>query len=358
MLRAFDLTLRQLQYAVAVADSGRFRLAAEACHVSQPALSTQLAQLERALGARLFERDRRRVLVTPAGEALLARARAVLAAAADLVESAQRLGDPLSGRLRIGVIPTVAPYVLPEVAPALRRAFPRLELLWREDRTARVVEDLAVGALDAGLLALEAELGDLEQAPVARDPFLLAAPSGHPLTRRARVRLPDLDGARVLLLEDGHCLRAQALALCARTRVEEADFRATSLATLTQMVVGGAGVTLLPSLAARVENRSGALALRPFEAPAPGRTLALVWRRGAPQAEALRAIARVVKEAWPRPDATRGRAVGGRPRAAPPRAAKPRGRGGPPARRRPRAARRSGARRRSRRAAARSRAGR
>ena len=299
-MRALDLTLRQLQYAVAVSEAGRFGAAAERCHVSQPALSAQLAHLESVLGTPIFERNRRRVLTTPAGAEILARARAVLAATDDLMAASARLADPLAGTLRVGVIPTVAPYALPEVVPALRLRFPHLQLLWREDRTAEIVRALDAGALDAGLLALEAEIGDVEHAVVAKDPFLLAAPRGHPLARARRLLLEDLAGARVLLLDDGHCLRDQALALCARGEAREADFRATSLSTLTQMVVGGAGVTLLPALAVAVENRIGELVLRRFEEPSPGRTIALVWRRRSPQAAALRELARVLREAWPR----------------------------------------------------------
>lgn len=298
-MRAHDLSLRQLQYAVAVADTGRFRRAAERCHVSQPALSAQLAQLESTLGAQIFERDRRGVRTTAAGEEILTRARQLLAGVDDLLASAARFADPLAGRLRIGVIPTVAPYALPEVVPALRARFPRLQLLWREDRTVDVIRGLEHGNLDAGLVALEAEIGDLDHAEVATDPFLLAVPPGHALARKRRPRAEDLDAENVLLLDDGHCLRHQVLAICGRADSQEADFRATSLSTLTQMVVGGAGVTLLPALAAAVENRSGSLVLRRFEKPEPCRTLALVWRRRTPHAAALRELAAALRGAWP-----------------------------------------------------------
>jgi LysR family transcriptional regulator, hydrogen peroxide-inducible genes activator len=175
-LSLWPFTLRQLQYVVAVAETLSFRAAAERCHVAQPSLSAQLAQLEKALGVRLFERDRRRVLLTAAGRVLVERARAVLRETGDLVEAAIRAGDPLNGRLQIGVIPTISPYLLPTAAPALRRAHPRLTVVWREEKTADLLRDLQAGALDAALLALEADIGDVERAVIARDPFVLATP--------------------------------------------------------------------------------------------------------------------------------------------------------------------------------------
>src|SRR5678816_1300713 len=239
-------SLRQLQYAVAVADARSFRRAAEQCGVSQPSLSAQLAQLEGALGVRLFERDRRRVLLTPAGEELIERARRVLGDADDLVDAARRLGDPLAGTLSIGVIPTISPYLLPAAAPAIRRAHPRLTVRWLEDKTESLARDLHAGRLDAALLALEADLGGpLQREVIGRDPFVLAAPRKH--ARPAN--LGELRGAHLLLLDDGHCLRDQALAVCAGARTEELAFRATSLPTLAQMVSAGAGITLLPSMA-------------------------------------------------------------------------------------------------------------
>lgn len=290
----YPVSLRQLQYALAVAEARSFRRAAEACRVSQPSLSAQLAEAERALGVRLFERDRRRVLVTAAGEALVARARAVLVAADDLLEAARRSADPLAGVLRLGVIPTVGPYLLPRAARALRRALPRLQLLWQEERTAALVRRVEAGELDGAILAHEADLGDLVQAELGRDPFVLAVPPGHPLARgEGPVKLGALDGERVLLLDDGHCLRDQALAVCARAGAEELGFRATSLHTLVQMVAGGAGVTLLPRIAQGEAPRAG-LRARPLAAPAPGRTLVLAWRRGAAAEPALRAAAEVL----------------------------------------------------------------
>jgi len=290
-------TLRQLQYVLAVADTRSFRQAASLCGVSQPSLSAQVAQLERALGVALFERTRRRVLATRAGEELLARARAVLREADDLAQAAARLADPFASALRIGVIPTISPYLLPEIAPVLRAEHARLRVVWTEDKTPILVERLHAGDLDAALVALEADLGDVEHEIIGRDPFVLAAPLGHRLGVRTGPATPrELAGTSVLLLDDGHCFREQALAWCSRAHAEELDYRATSLPTLTQMVADGAGVTLLPMLAVATETRRAPLRIRPFAAPAPGRTLALVWRRGAPVAPALRAVAATIRK--------------------------------------------------------------
>lgn len=291
-------TLRQLQYIVAVADSLSFRRAAEACHVSQPALSAQLAQVEDALGVQLFERDKRHVLLTPAGHTLVERARRLLVDADALVDAARRAADPLTGTLRIGVIPTVSPYLLPLLATALRAGFPRLQVIWTEEKTPVLVERLGAGAIDAALLALEAELGDVESAPVLRDPFVLATPATHALALGAEpVREGELAGADVLLLDDGHCFRTQALAFCNQAHLRELAFRATSLTTLVQMVAGGAGVTLLPRMAVATETRRAGLGLRPLAEPAPFRTIALVWRPRSALRAALEQVALAMTQA-------------------------------------------------------------
>jgi len=298
-LAALPVTLRQLQYAVAVADARSFRRAAEACHVAQPSLSAQIAELESALGVRLFERDRRRVLLTPAGEALVERARRVLLDVGDMLQAARGHSDPLAGTLRIGVIPTVGPYLLPEIDPALRAAFPRLQLVWVEDKTESLVQQVQRGQLDAALLALEADLGDLEHAAIGRDHFLLAAAAEHPLAHaRGAVRLRDLRGQHVLLLEEGHCLRDQTLDLCTTAGADELGFRATSLSTLPQMAAAGSAVTLLPEIALDLENRRGAFTIRPFEEPAPYRTIVLAWRRRSSLHDAVQALATAAREAF------------------------------------------------------------
>ena len=293
-------SIRQLQYAVAVADALSFRKAAERCHVSQPSLSAQLAQLEDALGVRLFERDRRRVLVTAAGRELLERARRVLVEADDLLEAAKRAGDPLSGTLRIGVIPTISPYLLPGLTPRLRSRYPRLTVFWVEDKTETLARSLDAGKLDAAILALEAEIGDVAHEVIARDDFVLATPPGHALGAKSSPAKPaELHDADVLLLDDGHCFREQALAVCKDAKARELEFRATSLSTLVQMVAGGAGVTLLPELSVPTENRRAELGVRPFASPAPHRTIALVWRKRSPLEPALREVAATIRKAYP-----------------------------------------------------------
>lgn len=294
-------SLRQLQYAVAVADLLSFRKAAELCHVSQPSLSAQVAQLERALEVKLFERDRRRVLVTLPGRSFLDRARVILRETEDLIEFAKSAGDPLSGSLRVGVIPTISPYLLPRLVPALRREYPRLHLQWSEGKTRTLVQELESGALDAALLALEADLHDLEREPIARDPFVLVASARDPLgAKRTPARLEELRQGSVLVLDDTHCLGDQTAAFCAGGNLRVHEFRGTSITTVAQMVAGGAGITLLPALAVPNETRSESLRVRPFAKPAPGRTIGLVWRKRSPFADAFRALAATIRRAYPK----------------------------------------------------------
>ena len=299
MPRPSDLTFRQLEYLVALADTLGFHRAAERAHVSQPALSAQIQQAEAVLGVRLFERNQRRVLLTPAGELVVARARRVLREAEDLLAAARLLSDPFRGNWRLGLIPTVAPYLLPEILPGVHRAHPDLRLLLREERTPVLVRELLAGGLEAAILAEVPDLGTLSRAPLAEDPFLLAAPLGHPLARKRRIALRDLEQAPLLLLEDGHCLRGQALAICAKAGAREADFRASSLPTLMQMVAAGMGLTLLPALCAPMERTRASLVLRPFAPPVPGRQLVLAWRGGSPLAGAMATFAGELRALWP-----------------------------------------------------------
>lgn len=294
-------TLRQLQYVVAVAEELSFRGAAARCNVSQPSLSGQLAQLESALGMRLFDRTHKRVLVTQAGHPLVERAKAVLREADEMVAAAKRASDPMAGTLRLGIIPTISPYLLPFVAPRIRARLPRLRVAWLEDKTDAVMTRLASGQLEGAVVALEANVHGVVECIIATDPFFVVTLPDHPLARgKAAVSEAELRGEELLLLDDGHCFRDQALEACSHARIREGEFRATSLTTLVQMVSGGAGITLIPALAVKAEARRARLHVRPLRAPAARRTIALVWRKGASAEPALRRVAETLREAYPR----------------------------------------------------------
>ncbi len=288
-----NLNLRQMEYLVALAEKLNFREAAEACYVTQPALSTQIQGLERSLGLRLFDRDRRSVRLTSAGREILSRAHEVLRCVADLEDQAHALQAPLSGELRLGVIPTVAPYVLPEAVVSLRTRYPHLKLLLHEDQTDRLIDDLHHAKLDLLLFALEVELGDLHTLPLYRDPFVLAVPARHPLSKLDLIRTRDLADQELLLLEDGHCLRDHALEVCHLSEAHEVhDFRATSLNTLVSMIAAGTGITLLPtiSLPTELRGRRGIIT-RPLTKNAPKRTIGFAWRKQSSRAPEFRLLA-------------------------------------------------------------------
>ncbi len=279
------ITLRQLEYLTTLAELRSFHRAAEACHVSQPALSTQIRKLENQLGVDLFERNQRMVMVTSAGEEMVRRAHSLLNGTNDLVEAARSLSLPMSGTLRLGVIPTIAPYFLPRVLPQLHDMYPDLRLLLYEEKTDVLVRLLNEGKLDLALLALGVELGDLETVALFDDPFVLAVPEHHRLGSKKMVREADLFDEEVLLLEDGHCLRDQVWPVCEQGGASElGDFRASSLITLTQMVSSGVGITLLPEMSIEVEaGRSEGIRLCRFKRPEPFRSIGLAWRRSAPR---------------------------------------------------------------------------
>lgn len=275
------MNLRDLRYLVALADHRHFGRAAAACFVSQPTLSTQIRKLEDELGVALVERSPRKVMLTPAGREAAARARRIIDEVEQMKQAARREQDPASGTIRLGVFPTLGPYLLPHAVPRLRAAFPQLELLLVEEKSDILHERLRDGRLDAALLALPLHDDQLHCQPLFEEAFVLAAPRAHPLAARTRLRLSDLDQARLLLLEDGHCLREQALDVCQLSGAHErSEFRATSLETLRQMVAANVGLTLLPALAVQPPvAASPDIRLVPFEAPAPHRQIALVWRR-------------------------------------------------------------------------------
>lgn len=278
-------TLRQLAYLVEVSERLNFRVAAEAQFVTQSTLSAGIKELETLLGVQLVERDRRHVRLTTVGEEVAARAREVLAAATDLAEAARSTARPLSGPLRLGAIPTIAPYLLPGVLPALRRAYRELKLYLREDLTERLLERLRAGSLDVALIALPFETGDLYVRELFRDEFSFVAREGDPAVRAKAVALRRIDTGDMLLLEEGHCLRDHAIAACGpRQGAWQPRVEATSLTTLIQMVEGGLGVTLLPRITLDAGLLKGTgLVARPFSSPAPSRTLALVARRTSPR---------------------------------------------------------------------------
>jgi LysR family hydrogen peroxide-inducible transcriptional activator len=238
--------------------------------------------------------------VTVAGARVIDRARAVLLASRDLADTAQQHRNPLHGTVRIGVIPTVCPYLLPDVTPSLNRSLPGLQIVWSEDKTRTLMREVAEGGLDAAILALDADVAAMEHVVIGQDDFVLAGAKDNALVQARRPVSPRvLDGQTLLLLEDGHCFRDQALALCGGAGAREGDLRATGLSTLVQMVAARGGATLLPSLALAVENRRGQLRVRPFVAPAPSRTLVLAWRKGAARRHALEAVGAQLRTAAP-----------------------------------------------------------
>jgi LysR family transcriptional regulator, hydrogen peroxide-inducible genes activator len=294
------MTLRELRYLIAVADHRHFGRAAEACRVSQPTLSTQLKKLEDYLGVTLFERTNKALHVTPIGKEIVARARKVVAEADALVESARETDGPLCGPLHLGIIPTLSPYLLPWLLPALKRGYPRLRPIVHEDLTDHLLARLKIHKLDAALLALPIDDADLESVPLFDEPFFFAAPKGHPLVKSKTVRVTDLKTQRLLLLTDGHCLRDQALAICAPSEITEkddTDFRATSLETIRGMVAAGMGCTLLPALAV-AGAMSRDIEVRPLAARA-SRRIGLVLRRSYPKAGELELFGQFIRDNLP-----------------------------------------------------------
>lgn len=275
------MNLRAFQYLVTLADVRHFSKAAERCHVSQPTLSTQIRKLEEELDVQLVERSPRRVMLTEVGKEVVERARAMLAEADSIKAIARRSKDPHSGTLRVGIFPTLAPYFLPHVVPEVRRRFPRLTLRLYEEKTEDVLSMLHQGRLDAGLLALPVDDEQLTARVLFEEPFVLAVPGAHPLVEKDSITLEDLEEQELLLLEDGHCLRDQALEVCQLSGAhEQLDFHATSMETLRQMVAAGTGITLMPVMAVKPPvAHTDNLVTRPFRDPAPKRTIALVWRK-------------------------------------------------------------------------------
>lgn len=291
-------TLRQLEYVVAVADTGQFVEAAKQCAVSQPALSKQVREVEDMLGVELFERVRPRVLVTPAGAEIVARARRLLTQARELVGAAHAFAGSPRGTIRLGVIPTVAPYGLPGLLAKLRQLFPDVSFAIQELQTDVLLDELRGGAIDLGLLARPFDQQGLAGPDLIVEPFVLLAPSGHPLSTPQIIDLPDIEGQSLILMEDGHCLRDQAIEVCARAGAPPAtSVTAASVSTLVRMVESGLGATLLPASALAAEVHAGqGLVVRSFAGAPPGRTLTLQWRQTSPNAEWFGEIGEVLRE--------------------------------------------------------------
>ena len=299
------ITLRQLRYLVALARHRHFGRAAEDCAVTQPALSMQIRELERELGADMVERRPGEIALTETGLEVARRAERILTGARDLVDFA-RHRDLLSGPLKLGIIPTLAPYLLPRLLPLLQQRHPALRLDLRETQTQVLVDELTAGALDCLLLALPVEASDVETLALFDDRFLLAAPAADALPNR-RITIDDVDERRLILLEEGHCLRDQALAFCASKTGGDgaAGLGATSLATVMQMVANGYGVTLVPEVAIDAEARDARVKLLRFAEPEPARAIGLAWRRTSPRRRDFEALGAIVRDASSRDGAMR-----------------------------------------------------
>ena len=305
------ITLRQLRYLSALAKHGHFGRAAEACAVTQPALSMQIRDLERTLGVAVVERRPGDVMLTDVGREIARRGEAVLTASRDLVDFARHRSGLLTGRLTLGVIPSLAPYLLPRILPLLQSRFPELRLELRETQTRQLIEDIKSGALDAAMLALPVAEPDIDAIALFEDLFLLAVPANDPRQQNMRVAAADIDQSRLILLEDGHCLRDQALAFCASAARAQMPgtgtgtvFGASSLSTVMQMVASGYGVTLIPQIAADVERRDDRVKFLRLQNPQPGRNIGLVFRRTSPRKADFSALGEVVKESLEAPPAS------------------------------------------------------
>jgi LysR family hydrogen peroxide-inducible transcriptional activator len=293
------MNLRDLKYLVALADAKHFGKAAAACHVSQPTLSAQIKKLEGYLGVKLIERRPRDVVLTEVGQELVERARRVLRDSDEIIHLARDFRDPLAGNLAIAFIPTIGPYLLPLIAKKLRKQLPKLRLMLYEYQTAALLERLRKGEIDMGVCALPIAGDGIESRELFREDFVAALPPQHELTRKASLKVGDLSGESLLLLEDGHCLRDQALDVCKRVDISEnQDYRATSLETLRQMVAAGWGVTLLPKLATSGPFAAGqGITVKPFASPTPHRIVGAVWRKSSTRVQGIQAVCGVIANA-------------------------------------------------------------
>jgi LysR family hydrogen peroxide-inducible transcriptional activator len=297
------MTLQELRYLVALADKGHFVNAAQACNVGQPTLSMQLKKLENQLGVRLFERNNHKVEPTPVGSLIIERARIALEVVEQIRELAQQTRDPMDGTLRLGVIPTLGPYLIPHMLPTLRSRFPAFRLHPREALTTELLEGLRQRQFDALLLSLPVAGKDIEILPLFREPLMVALPAGHALEKQDHVSREDLAGQTLLLLEEGHCLRRQTLEVCCAPLLqpEEDELKVSSIETLRQMVAAGLGCALLPALAGQPggTKHNGSVLLHPLTPPAPNRTIGMVWRQHCPRAATVLTLAHFIQANLP-----------------------------------------------------------
>lgn len=288
------MNIRDLQYLVALADLEHFSKAAESCHVSQPTLSMQLKKLEEFLDVQLFERTNKQVRITKVGEEIVEHARVIIRHTEEIKELSKVHQDPFSGELKLGIFPTLSPYLLPHIIPEISTLYPQLRLLLIEESTDAIHEKVRNGDLDVAVITLPIDLHGLEMQKIYAEPFYLAVTNKHRLATRTSITQEDLKGESLLLLEDGHCLRDQALEVCMLIGADEQqDFRATSLETLRQMVVANAGVTLIPHLATLSDQT---LAYIPFDDPKPCRIIGMVWRKQSAKKEVIEAIGELILE--------------------------------------------------------------
>ncbi|MBS4050355.1 MAG: LysR family transcriptional regulator [Methylomonas sp.] len=290
------MNLRDLRYLIAVADLRSFVQASEHCHISQPTLSTQIKKLEDRLGVQIFERNNKRVLATEVGEHIIATARRILKEVDQIQELAETARDPLAGNLRIGAFPTLSTYIFPALVPLIRDALPRIRLILVEEKTEELVRQLKNGQIDMALLAMPVGDDFLQTQALFDDEFLLAVAADHPLAKADKIRQQDLSGQQLLLLDEGHCLRGQALQVCQINGAEEQqDVRATGLETLRQMVRAGTGITFMPRIAIRAQDQG--IRYIPFQAPVPSRNIGLAWRKTSARGHLIAEIGRLIMRA-------------------------------------------------------------
>ncbi|MFT4998846.1 MAG: LysR family hydrogen peroxide-inducible transcriptional activator [Flavobacteriales bacterium] len=287
------MNLKDLKYFLAIAELKHFGHAAQQCNVSQPTLSGQIKKLEETLGVMLFERTNRRVMLTEAGQQIVIYAKRIIREVDAIHEIADSTRDPLAGKFRLGAFPTLATYIFPRIVPQVKASMPNLRLILMEEKTSQLIDQLHNGEIDAALLALPIQDDYLISKPLFDDEFFLAVPSGHDLTKYKTVDQTKLKQHRLLLLEEGHCLRDQSLEICQLHNIgEEQDFKATGLETLRQMVKAGTGITFMPKIA--IQAKETGIEYIPFTKPAPSRSIGLVWRKTTPRQQVIKELIKLI----------------------------------------------------------------